>query len=109
MKENITIRQKISNILSYIIGGSLMICLFVGALGFVGYIIAFCSGGETAVKICDWIYNVFYSFLIKLSTVTVLVSFVHAYFKGDAKFINPIKYWKNKLYTKKINKLDKQN
>ena len=95
------IRKKIVTVIEYIIGISLSICLFVGGLGFIGYMVAFCLGGDTAVVICDWLSKVFYKVLIVLATSTTLCSFVLLYVRGDAKFINPVKYWGDKLKSKK--------
>ena len=89
--------KKIAGVLEYIIGISLAICIFVGGLGFIGYVVALCVGGETATAICTWLYKSFYGILIKLATYTTLLSFVLIYARGDAKWINPVKYWKNKI------------
>ena len=94
------IRKKIVTVIEYIIGISLSVCLFVGGLGFIGYMVAFCLGGDAAVAICDWLSKVFYKALIILATSTTLFSFVLLYVRGDAKFINPVKYWGNKLKKK---------
>lgn len=88
------ILKKIASVLETIIGTLLAVCLFVGAFGFVGYMVAFCMGGETAVLICDWIYKVFYKGLIYISTSATILCFVLLYVKGDAKWTNPVKYWK---------------
>ena len=95
------IRKRIVSILEYAIGISLAVCLFVGGLGFVGYMVAFGIGGETAASMCEWIYKIFYGFLIKLATSTTLATFVLLYVRGDAKFVNPVKYWSNKIKAKK--------
>ena len=94
--------KKAAAVLENLIGISLAICLFIGALGFIGYVIAFIAGGETAALICEWIYKVFYAWLIKLSTITTIACFVLQYLKGDANWKNPVKYWKYKL-NKKFN------
>ena len=96
-------RKNIVTVLEYAIGVSLAVCLFVGGLGFVGYMVAFCIGGETAVGICAWIYGVFYKLLIKLATCTTLACFLLIYVRGDAKFKNPVKYWGDKIKSKKKN------
>lgn len=89
--------QTISNVLTWIIGYALMICLFVGGLGVIGYIVALCIGGDTATEICTWLYKTFYVYLIKISTWTTVACMILLYIRGDAKWINPIKYWKGKL------------
>ena len=86
--------KKFASVLEYLIGIALAICLFVGGLGIVGYMVAFCIGGDTAAEICTWIYKYFYGFLIQLATYTTLASFLLIYLKGDAKWTNPIKRWK---------------
>lgn len=90
------IREKISKVLEWIIGIALAVCLFLGGLGFIGYVVAFCIGGETATEMCTWIYKTFYVWLIKTGTITTVVCFILMYFNGNAKWTNPIKYWKNK-------------
>lgn len=96
MANVIKLLKKAADILESAIGISFMICLFVGGAGFVGYAIAFCIGGETATDICTWIYKVFYGYLIKLSTITTLFTFLLIYLKGEAKWINPIRSRNNK-------------
>ena len=88
--------KKIAPVLEYIIGAALLICLLVGGLGFVGYLVAFCIGGDMAMDICAWLYGNFYAFLIKMSTYTTLCCFLLMYLKGNAAWINPIKYWSKK-------------
>ena len=88
--------KKIASALEYAIGIALMVCLFVGGLGFIGYLIAFCIGGETATAICAWLYGTFYAALIKVSSITTLCCFLLLYLRGDAAWVNPIKYWKER-------------
>jgi len=92
--------KKAAATLEILIGISLAICLFIGALGFLGYVAAFIIGGETAAIMCTWVYKVFYAWLIKLSTITTVACFILQYLKGDANWKNPIKYWKYKLVKK---------
>jgi len=93
--------KKASSILEYMIGLSLTICLFAGGAGFIGYMAALFIGGETATELCTWIYKNYYGFLIKLATYTTLATFLLIYLKGDAKWENPIKYWKAKFEEKR--------
>ena len=85
--------KKAASVLEIIIGIALVVCLFGGGLGVIGYAVAFCVGGETAAAICTWVYKVFYGYIIKLSTITTLLTFLLIYLKGEAKWINPVKYW----------------
>lgn len=93
--------QKVASVLEVIIGLALIVCLFGGGLGFIGYVVAFCVGGETAVAICTWIYKEFYGCIIKISTITTVACFLLIYLKGEAKWINPVKYWLKKDKTSK--------
>ena len=90
-------RKKLVTVLEYVIGIALSVCLFVGGLGFIGYVVAFCAGGDVAAAICAWLKNHFYTTLTVLSTVTTLACFLLIYVRGDAKWVNPIKYWGGKL------------
>ncbi len=83
--------RKIASVLEKIVGIAFAVCLFAGGLGFVGYIIAFCIGGETATEICTWIYKTYYVVLIKIGTISTLVTFLMIYFKGGANWVNPFK------------------
>ncbi len=96
--------HKIADIIEWIIGYALMICLFVGGLGVVGYIVALCIGGETATEICTWLYKTFYTYLIQISTGTTVLCFLFLYLKGDANWQNPVQYWKRKMEEKKQKK-----
>ena len=89
--------KKISTVLEWIIGISLAACLFLGGLGFIGFVVAFCIGGETAAMICTFLSKTYYVYLIKASTITVVLSFVLQYFNGEAKWVNPFKKKKNAL------------
>lgn len=93
--------KKIATGLEYVIGTSLAICLFLGGLGFIGYVVAFCIGGETATAICTWIYKEFYGFLIRLSCYTTLACLLLLYLRGDAKWVNPVRYWGDKIREKR--------
>lgn len=92
--------KKIVSVLEWTIGIVLACCLFLGGLGFFAFVVAFCVGGDTAAAICNFLSETYYAYLIKASTITVVLCFVLQYFNGDAKWINPIKYWKNKKAAK---------
>lgn len=75
--------KKISAILKAIFGYGIMICLFAGGLTFFGYLAALIIGGETAPVICDFIYNGIIPYIIKLSTIMVLLGLVAMYLNGE--------------------------
>lgn len=88
MKE---INMKIASVLERIIGIAFSVCLFLGGLGFVGFLIAFCAGGDTAAMICTFLSKTYYVYLIKASTITTVLCFALQYFNGNAKWKNPFK------------------
>ena len=81
--------QKISTVLEWIIGTALALCLFLGGLGFIGFVVAFCVGGDTAAAICNFLSKTYYVYLIKAATITTVLCFVLQYFNGNAKWKNP--------------------
>ena len=83
--------KKIASVLEWIIGIALALCLFLGGLGFIGFLIAFCVGGETAETICTFLKETYYAYLIKTSTITTLLCCLLQYFNGNAKWVNPFK------------------
>lgn len=88
--------HKISSVLEKIVGIAFGVCLFAGALGFIGYMVALCIGGEQATALCTWIYKSYYPVLIKIGTIATLATFLMIYLKGDAKWVNPFKRRKDK-------------
>ena len=88
--------HKLASVLDRLIGIALAVCLFAGGLGVIGYIVALCIGGESATALCTWLYKTFYVILIKIGTVTTLVTFLKIYLNGEANWVNPVKYWKNR-------------
>lgn len=93
--------HKIASWLEWAVGIAFAICLFLGGIGFIGYVIAFCIGGDTATAICNWIFTVFYKVLIKIGTISTVACFLMIYLRGDANWVNPVKYWKEKNAEKK--------
>ena len=83
--------KKIASVLEWIIGIALALCLFLGGLGFIGFVVAFCAGGETAELICTFLSKTYYVYLIKASTITTVLCFLLLYFNGSAKWVNPFK------------------
>ena len=78
-----SICKKISDILRVIFGYGIMISLFAGGLTFFGYVAALIIGGETATAICAFIYKTIIPYIIKLSTVMVVLGIVVMYLNGE--------------------------
>jgi len=88
MKETL---KKISDVFKLIFGYGIMIVLFAGGLTFFGYVIALIIGGETAAKICTWIYKSFIPVIIYASTILILFGLVTMYLAGE-KALTPDKH-----------------
>ena len=80
MKE---ICKKISNVLKTVFGYGIMLCLFAGGLTFFGYLAALFIGGETATAICVFIYKTIIPYIIRCSTILVLLGLVAMYLAGE--------------------------
>ena len=75
--------KKISAVLKTIFGYGIMLCLFAGGLTFFGYLAALFNGGETATAICTFIYKTLIPYIIKASTIMVLLGLVAMYLNGE--------------------------
>lgn len=75
--------KKLSDILRIVFGYSILVCLFAGGLTFFGYVAALCIGGDTAAEICRVLSKVVTPWIIKVSSVTVLLGLVVMYLGGE--------------------------
>ena len=75
--------KKLSSILRTVFGYGIMISLFAGGLTFFAYVVALVMGGEVAAQICHVIYKVVFPWIIKLSTVMVLLGLIVMYLNGE--------------------------
>ncbi len=75
--------NKVSEILSWIFGYGMMICLFVGGLSFIAYLVALIVGGDTAVLICDFVYKKLYKYLVYVTSTLVLLGLLKMYLSGQ--------------------------
>ncbi|MBQ4151154.1 MAG: hypothetical protein IJC81_05065 [Clostridia bacterium] len=75
--------KKISDILRVVFGYGIMIALFAGGLTFFGYIAALCIGGETATAICVFLYKTVIPYIVKLSTIMVVLGIIVMYLNGE--------------------------
>ena len=64
------VRQRIVDLMSYIYGVGVLVALFGGGLSFLGYLVAFIAGGQTAAVICDFIYKTIYPILFYFSMLS---------------------------------------
>ena len=75
--------KKIAAVLKTIFGYGILICLFAGGLTFFGYLAALIIGGDAAAAICVFIYKTVIPYIIKLSTIMVLLGLLAMYLNGE--------------------------
>ena len=75
--------KKTAAVLKTIFGYGILICLFAGGLTFFGYLAALIIGGDAAAAICVFIYKTVIPYIIKLSTIMVLLGLVAMYLNGE--------------------------
>lgn len=82
MKENMkNAIKKIAEVLLWIFGIGITVCLLAGALAFVGFIVALCIGGEAATEICVFIHKTYFPWVIKITTIFSAFGLVGMYMK----------------------------
>ena len=92
--------KKVSAVLKRIFGWGIMITLFAGGLTFFGYLVALIIGGDTATAICTVIYKNIIPYIIKASTVMILLGLVAMYLNGELA-LTPNKKKNSKQQNKK--------
>ena len=80
MKEKM---KKLSEVLKTVFGYGILVCLFTGGFTFFGYAAALIIGGETAAKICVFIYKGIVPVMVYASTVMILLGLVSMYLAGE--------------------------
>ena len=75
--------DKVVNIIKIIFGYGIMLCLFIGGISFIGYLIALFVGGKTAEAICTFIYKGAYPYLVYSSSILVLLGLLKMYLCGE--------------------------
>lgn len=71
--------KKISQIILWIFGISITLCLLAGALALVGFLVAFCIGGETAAAICLFVHKTYFPVVIKVTTLSAGIGLLGMY------------------------------
>lgn len=75
--------KKISSVLLRLFAIGVLVTLFAGALSLVGYLVAFVIGGETATKLCTFIYKEYFPVVIQICSVSVLFGLIGMYLKKE--------------------------
>lgn len=92
MKEKM---KRLSDIMKTIFGYGIMLTLLVGGLTFFGYVAALIIGGDTAVKICDFIFNTVITYMIYVNNIMLILGIIAMYFAGE-KALTPSQSKKSK-------------
>lgn len=73
--------KKLIKVIEFIYGWGILICLFVGGLTFLGFLVAFVIGGETATEICTFIHQSIFKVLIYGGNIIVMLGLLNMYLK----------------------------
>lgn len=87
--------KKIAGICKKVFGYAIMISLFAGGLTFFGYLAALIIGGDTAVLICDFLYNKVLKVIIYFTNIFIIFGLLTMYLSGE-KALMPTKNHKHK-------------
>ncbi len=72
-------REKIYNIVNKAYGALLMTSFFAGFLPIIPFIVAIIIGGTSAEKICLFLYNQYYPWVIAIASISVIVGLIGMY------------------------------
>ena len=61
--------KKINDIILWIFGVGITLCVLAGGISLVGFIAALFIGGETATSICVFIHKSFFPWVIKFTSI----------------------------------------
>lgn len=79
--------KKISAVIKKIYGWGIFACLFLGGAAVIGYIVALCTGGDTAAAICEFLYKKFFYYLILAADGFVLLGLAAMYLGGEKSMV----------------------
>lgn len=82
-------REKLAKVLSYVYAIGIAVSLFAGALSVIGFAAAMIAGGDTAAKICKFIYKDFYPIIVYIASVSILTGLVKMYVAGEKSLVPP--------------------
>ena len=74
MKKVITIILKVFSI-------GISVCVLAGALSILGFLFAFCVGGELATTVCVFIHKTYFPYIIKATSIFTLIGLIGIYLK----------------------------
>ena len=71
--------KKVSNVINKLYGLLLMTSFFGGFLPLIPFVIALIIGGNTAEKICIFLYDEYYPWVIALASISVVLGLIGMY------------------------------
>ena len=79
-------KEKVFKVLNKIYAILILVAFFAGLLPLIPFIIAIAIGGSSAEKICLFLYNEYYPWIIAIAAISVIVGLVAMYIeKIDGK------------------------
>lgn len=76
--------KKIALFLRSVFGWGIGLSLFCGVLCFLGFLVALCVGGELAADICQFLSKTAMPWVIRGTSVMVLLGLVVMYLSGES-------------------------
>ena len=71
--------KKVVDILLWIFGVGMALCLLAGGLAAVGYIVALFVGGDLATEMCVFIHKTYFPYVIQFTSVFVGIGLLGMY------------------------------
>ena len=71
--------KKVGNFFLNVFAIGVTVCLFAGAVAFVGFIAALCIGGETATTLCVFIHKTYFPWIIRFTSISAFSGLIGMY------------------------------
>jgi len=72
--------KKLTDILLKVFAVGIIVCLFAGGLSLLGYLVALIIGGEIATNLCTFVFEAYFPWVIKFTSVFTGVGLLGMYF-----------------------------
>ena len=95
--------KKITDIMLTVFGIGILVCLLAGALSFAAYIVAMCIGGETATKICEFVFKTYLPWVIKITSIFTAIGLIAMYLSKKKALVVSEKKEKEDVESGEIN------
>lgn len=71
--------KRVADVFLFIFAIGILLCLFAGGISLVGYIIALIVGGNFAVEICSFVFQIYLPWVIRITSVVTGVGLIGMY------------------------------